>query len=227
MSIGAMLSTILSVYHETLLSILIVRTSSISKLVATLRTPSPEGRLYFAFIESIFLPVGLFWFWWTQFGYIPSIVPTLAIGCATMGIFSIYLATFNYLANAYHRYASSALAAQRFCEFASTGRTYCFKMLIGLGGNLMGGIFPLIDTAMFTHLGFQVRQVYWVPLQVTPSIIPYLHSFPCYRSVFRQMANILSLGNHVILQRLGNDLYDLDSRTQSYHHTKQYDVPKR
>ena len=27
-------------------------------------------------------------------------------------------------------------------------------MLTGLGRNLMGGIFPLIDTAMFTHLGF-------------------------------------------------------------------------
>jgi hypothetical protein len=117
MSIGALISTILSIYQEALLSMLLARTTSNSKLATTLRTPSPEGRLYFACIESILLPIGLFWFGWTQFGYIPWIVPTLAIGCATMGIFSVYLATFNYLADAYHRHASSALAAQSFCEF--------------------------------------------------------------------------------------------------------------
>ena len=37
-----------------------------------------------------------------------------------MGIFSIYLAVFNYLADTYHRYASSALAAQSFCAFLSS-----------------------------------------------------------------------------------------------------------
>ena len=56
-------------------------------------------------------------FGWTSFPNIPWIVPTLAVGCATMGIFSIYLAVFNYLADTYHRYASSALAAQSFCKF--------------------------------------------------------------------------------------------------------------
>jgi hypothetical protein len=40
----------------------------------------------------------------------------MAVGCATMGIFSIYLATFNYLADTYHRYASSAIAAQSCCK---------------------------------------------------------------------------------------------------------------
>jgi hypothetical protein len=54
-----------------------------------------------------------------------------------MGIYSIYLATFNYLADAYHRYASSALAAQSFCR------------------NMLGGIFPLVTVAMFNDLTFQ------------------------------------------------------------------------
>ncbi len=117
MSIGAILSTILSIYQETALSAFLARTTSTSKLVTVLRTPSPEGRLYFACVESALLPIGLFWFGWTQFEYIPWIVPTLAVGCATMGIFSIYLATFNYLADTYHRYASSALAAQSFCSY--------------------------------------------------------------------------------------------------------------
>lgn len=76
---------------------------------------TPEGRLYFACIESALMPVGLFWFGWTSFPSVPWIVPTLAVGCATIGIFSIYLAVFNYLSDTYHRYASSALAAQSCC----------------------------------------------------------------------------------------------------------------
>lgn len=43
----------------------------------------------------------------------------MAIGCATIGIFSVYLAVFSYLADTYHRYASSALAAQSFCKYLS------------------------------------------------------------------------------------------------------------
>lgn len=106
-SIGSLLATPLSIYQERL-------ASRLGKMSST-----PEGRLYFACIESVLMPVGLFWFGWTSFPSIPWIVPTLAVGCSTMGIFSIYLATFNYLADTYHRYASSAIAAQSFCGFCS------------------------------------------------------------------------------------------------------------
>ncbi|KAH0272154.1 MFS multidrug transporter-like protein, partial [Aureobasidium melanogenum] len=98
---------------------------------------SPEGRLYFACAQSILLPVGLFWLAWTSGSNVHWIVPTLAIGCATMGIFSIYLAVFNYLADTYHRYASSALAAQSFCR------------------NMLGGAFPLFVPQMFRAMTFQ------------------------------------------------------------------------
>ena len=77
---------------------------------------SPEARLHFVCVESVLLPVGLFWFGWSSFPSVHWIVPALAVGCATMGIFSIYLATFNYLADTYHRYASSAIAAQSCCK---------------------------------------------------------------------------------------------------------------
>ena len=104
MAIGSILSTVLSIYQE-----------KIARHYGKV-SPTPEGRLYFSCIESALLPIGLFWFGWTSFPHIHWIVPTIAIGCATMGIFSIYLAVFNYLADTYHRYASSALAAQSFCE---------------------------------------------------------------------------------------------------------------
>ena len=141
MCVGAALSTVLSVYQDRLLAMYL---SSPSKDVENpgiikrrLDLSSPEGRLYFACIESALLPIGLFWFGWTQFSSVPWIVPTPAVGCATMGIYSIYLATFNYLADTYHRYASSALAAQSFCR------------------NMLGGIFPLVTVQMFTGLTFQ------------------------------------------------------------------------
>ena len=108
MCVASLLSSILSVYQEKV-------ARHYGKMSAT-----PEGRLYFSCVESALLPIGLFWFGWTSFPQIPWIVPTLAVGCATMGIFSIYLAVFNYLADTYHRYASSALAAQSFCESATS-----------------------------------------------------------------------------------------------------------
>lgn len=97
---------------------------------------TPEGRLLFACVESVLMPIGLFWFGWTSFPSVPWIVPTIAVGCATMGIFSIYLATFNYLADTYHRYASSAIAAQSFCR------------------NVLAGVFPLVAEQMFRNLGY-------------------------------------------------------------------------
>jgi hypothetical protein len=60
-------------------------------------------------MESFLLPIGLLWLGWTQCDQIPWIIPTLAVGCVTMGITSIYLAGFGYLTNTYPQYASSAL----------------------------------------------------------------------------------------------------------------------
>ncbi|KAF2140921.1 uncharacterized protein K452DRAFT_251723 [Aplosporella prunicola CBS 121167] len=97
---------------------------------------TPEDRLYFACAESALMPIGLFMFGWTCAGRIHWIVPAIAIGLATVGIFSIYLSVFNYLADCYHRYASSALAAQSFCR------------------NMLGGIFPLITARMYKQLTF-------------------------------------------------------------------------
>ncbi|KAL8868719.1 MAG: hypothetical protein Q9174_004803 [Haloplaca sp. 1 TL-2023] len=125
MCVGAILATFLSIYQEKV-------AIHYGKFSST-----PEGRLYFSCIESALMPIGLFWFGWTSFPQIHWIVPTIAVGCATMGIFSIYLAVFNYLADTYHRYASSALAAQSFCR------------------NMLGGVFPLIGNQMFTAMTYQ------------------------------------------------------------------------
>lgn len=105
MCVGVIIITIISIYQERI------------AMRFGKHTTSPEGRLYFVCIESVLLPIGLFWFGWSSFSSVHWIVPAMAVGCATMGIFSIYLATFNYLADTYHRYASSAIAAQSCCKF--------------------------------------------------------------------------------------------------------------
>ena len=148
MCVASVLSTLLSIYQEKV-------ARHYGKMSST-----PEGRLYFSCIESALLPIGLFWFGWTSFSQIPWIVPTLAVGCATMGIFSIYLAVFNYLADTYHRYASSALAAQSFCETArlstsANGQLLSVLQLTSQGRNMLGGVFPVITSAMFNRLTFQ------------------------------------------------------------------------
>ncbi|KAL6712548.1 hypothetical protein ACN47E_000425 [Coniothyrium glycines] len=124
MMCGSLTATVLSIQQE-----------KIAKRHGKLAN-TPEGRLYFACVESACMPIGLFMFGWTSASSIHWIVPTIAIGIATIGIFAIYLATFNYLADTYHRYASSALAAQSCCR------------------NMLGGVFPLITTQMYNKLGY-------------------------------------------------------------------------
>ena len=96
----------------------------------------PEHRLYFSCVQSMLLPIGLFLFGWTPHYHVHWIVPAIAVGISTAGIFSVYLSVFNYLADTYQQYASSALAAQSFCR------------------NMLGGIFPLISKQLFSNLTF-------------------------------------------------------------------------
>jgi multidrug resistance protein len=128
LSIGALIFTPIAIFQE--------RLASKHPMYRFLESPkAPEHRLLFACFESLLLPIGLFIFGWTARPHISPAIPALGLAIATMGIFSIYLATFNYLADVYGQYASSALAAQSFCR------------------NVAGGVLPLVTGAMFHHLG--------------------------------------------------------------------------
>lgn len=97
---------------------------------------APEARLYFTCITALLLPIGLYIAFLASSGT-GGYSKAVGLGLATWGIYSVYLATFNYLADTYHIYASSALAAQSFCR------------------NVLGGCFPLITSIMFTNLGLK------------------------------------------------------------------------
>lgn len=96
---------------------------------------APEARLYFTCLTSTLLPIGLFVFGFTAHRGAHWIAPAVGLALAPMGIMSIYLAVFNYFADTYHKYASSALAAQSFCR------------------NAMGGAFPLVTMPLYENLG--------------------------------------------------------------------------
>lgn len=145
--VGILIITTISIYQE-----------QIAKHFVTI-PKTPERRIYFACAQSVLLPIGLFWFGWTSYPSIPWIVPTLAVGCAAMGIFSVYLAVFNYLADTYHRYASSAIAAQSCCR------------------NLLGGVFPLVTNAMFTNMGYPGASSLLGGIGALLTLVPWLLMF--------------------------------------------------
>lgn len=133
-SVGAILSTFLSVYQEPLA--IKYQWGSNWRKPFQLDFSCPEGRIYFSCLESLLMPIGMFMFGWTVFPSVHWIVPCIALTITTMGIFSVYLTTFNYLADAYHRYASSALAAQSFCR------------------NILGGAAPIFTVQMYDAMGY-------------------------------------------------------------------------
>jgi MFS family permease len=96
---------------------------------------APESRLYFTCLTSTLLPIGLFVFGFTARADTHWVAPAVGVVLVTMGILLIYLAVFNYFADTYHKYASSALAAQSFCR------------------NILGGAFPLVTGPLFRNLG--------------------------------------------------------------------------
>ena len=150
MMVGATVATAVSIWQEELLSHPEWRRdaphdqNADSRFWALMRrrfpADAPEARLYFSCFTSFLLPGGLFGAFMVPQTSSPDDRGTslaIGIGFATWGIYSVYLAAFNYLADTYHAYASSALAANSFCR------------------NVVAGSFPVITAIMFDNLGIR------------------------------------------------------------------------
>ncbi|CAK1364949.1 unnamed protein product [Cercospora beticola] len=98
--------------------------------------PIPEARLYTSVPGSLIFGAAMIWFGVSNHPNISFWVPTIALGAFGIGVYSIYLAVTNYLADAYEKYAASALSAA------------------GLGRNALGAFLPLATPAMYNNLGF-------------------------------------------------------------------------
>ncbi|KAF5619840.1 drug proton antiporter YHK8 [Fusarium tjaetaba] len=119
---------------------------------------SPEARLYFSCLTALLLPAGLFVAFLSPIST-SHYTQAIGIGFANWGIYSVYLATFNYLADTYHMYASSALAAQSFCR------------------NVLGGIFPVLTGIMFDNLGLRNAGCVLGSIAAALTLIPWVLVF--------------------------------------------------
>lgn len=95
----------------------------------------PEARLPPAIVGSVLLPVGLFWFAWTNGNNIHWIVPIIASGFFAAGLVLVFLALLTYLIDSYTVFAASVLAANSVLR------------------SLFGAAFPLFTTYMYKDLG--------------------------------------------------------------------------
>ncbi|QSZ30605.1 hypothetical protein DSL72_000162 [Monilinia vaccinii-corymbosi] len=144
----------------------------------------PEARLPPAIIGSICLPVGLFWFAWTnspEVHWIVSIIATVPFG---FGMVLVFLSIMNYLIDSYVIYAASVLAASSVIR------------------SLFGAAFPLFTTYMYQNLG-----IHWassIPAFLALACVPFPYLFYKYGEPIRMKCKFAAQAARVLAQMRGS-----------------------
>ncbi|RFU29421.1 hypothetical protein B7463_g6942, partial [Scytalidium lignicola] len=126
---------------------------------------TPEARLPPAMVGSILIPLGMFWFAWTNYPsihWMASITAGVPFG---FGMVVVFLSVLNYLIDAYTIYAASVLAANSILR------------------SLFGAIFPLFTTYMYNNLG-----IHWassIPAFLALACLPFPFLFYKYGAQIR------------------------------------------
>ncbi|KAF2721532.1 MFS general substrate transporter [Polychaeton citri CBS 116435] len=131
------------------------RGSMFDKFTST-GAPVPEVRLYGAMFGSVWLPIGLFIYSFTQYADLPWIAPTIALAPIAIGIFFIFEATYSYTSDCYGENAGSAIAGQ------------------GLMRNMFGAVSPLFGSQMFHNMGSQWAGLLLAMIAVLLTFIPFI-----------------------------------------------------
>ncbi|KAJ9502864.1 MFS siderochrome iron transporter 1 [Exophiala xenobiotica] len=140
----------------------------------------PEARLPPAMVGSVALPIGLFWFAWTNgpsVHWIVSIIGTAPFG---FGMVLVFLGCMNYLIDAYTIYAASVLAANSVLR------------------SIFGAVFPLFTTYMFNSLG-----VHWassVPAFLALACTPFPFIFYKYGESIRLKCKYAAQAHEIMVQ---------------------------
>lgn len=119
-------------------------------------TKGPEARLYLSMASAILFPIGCFIYGWTSYPDVSIAGPIVGLIVIMFSVYHVYLATFNYLADAYLIFASSALAAQSFSR------------------NVFGMSAPLFTTQMYQNLGYQWASSLVGFLAIVIGIVPFV-----------------------------------------------------
>ncbi|KAI9929312.1 hypothetical protein ASPWEDRAFT_156756 [Aspergillus wentii DTO 134E9] len=126
----------------------------------------PEARLPDSFIGAVCLPIGLFWFAWTNYPSVHWMAPAASGVPFGFGMVMVFLPAFNYLIDAYTIYAASVLAANSAMR------------------SVFGAVFPLFTTYMYKNLG-----IHWassIPAFLALACVPIPVFFYKYGAAIRQ-----------------------------------------
>nr|XP_031862231.1 uncharacterized protein CI109_002196 [Kwoniella shandongensis]KAA5529303.1 hypothetical protein CI109_002196 [Kwoniella shandongensis] len=152
MGIGAAIGLLSNIHQEYLYR-------RAGKKAANGRSP-PEARLYWAAYGGLMFPISLYIFGWTgRAGVVHWAVPAVFLIFMNWGVFTMYLGVFNYLADAYETYSSSAQAAQSFVR------------------NIASGLFPLFAKQMYVNLGYPQASTLVASIALVLSAAPILLIF--------------------------------------------------
>lgn len=125
----------------------------------------PEARLPPSLLASVCLPVGLFWFAWTNSPSIHWLSPIAACIPFGFGMVLVFVAVLNYLIDSYTIFAASVLAANSVLR------------------SIFGAVFPLFTTYMYRNLG-----IHWascIPAFLALLCVPFPFIFYKYGSAIR------------------------------------------
>ncbi|EXJ87410.1 hypothetical protein A1O3_04370 [Capronia epimyces CBS 606.96] len=140
----------------------------------------PEARLPPAAVGAVALPIGLFWFAWTNspsIHWIVSIIGTVPFG---FGMVLVFLGCMNYLIDAYTVYAASVLAANSVLR------------------SLFGASFPLFTTYMYQNLG-----IHWassIPAFLALACTPFPFIFYKYGKPIRLKCKYAGQAHDIMVQ---------------------------
>ncbi|KAI1861334.1 uncharacterized protein JN550_010864 [Neoarthrinium moseri] len=147
-----------------------------------------EARLPGAMIGAVLLPIGLFWFAWTNGTNVHWIVPIIASGFFGAGLVLVFLSLLNYLIDSYVIYAASVLAANSVLR------------------SLFGAAFPLFTTNMYKNLG-----IHWassVPAFLALACLPFPFLFYRYGEAIRLKCKFAAEAAEVLAKMRGSTADD-------------------
>ncbi|KIW57825.1 hypothetical protein PV05_02383 [Exophiala xenobiotica] len=140
----------------------------------------PEARLPPALIAAIAIPIGMFWFSWTNSPSIHWIVCIIGTAPFGFGMVLAFLACVNYLIDAYTIYAASVLAGNAILR------------------SLFATVFPLFTTYMYRNLG-----IHWassIPAFLAAACVPFPFVFYKYGKQIRLKCKYAAHAHEVMSQ---------------------------
>jgi hypothetical protein len=140
----------------------------------------PEARLPPAMVGALALPIGMFWFAWTNYPSIHWIVCIIATVPFAFGMVLVFLSGMNYLIDSYTIYAASVLAANSVLR------------------SLFGAAFPLFTNQMYARLG-----IHWassIPAFLALACLPAPFVFYKYGAAIRMKCKYSAQAHEALMQ---------------------------